>query len=58
MVLGGGLELALACDLLIAADHAEFAMPELPIGIVPDSGGIQRLPPPAALQHRRWRCCC
>jgi len=33
-VLGGGLELALACDLLIAADHAEFAMPELPIGIL------------------------
>ena len=43
-VLGGGLELALACDLLIAADHADFAMPELPIGILPDSGGIQRLP--------------
>jgi len=42
--LGGGLELALACDLLIAAEHAEFAMPELPIGILPDSGGIQRLP--------------
>jgi crotonobetainyl-CoA hydratase len=42
--LGGGLELALACDLLIAADHAELAMPELPIGILPDSGGIQRLP--------------
>lgn len=42
--LGGGLELALACDLLIAADHAEFAMPELPLGILPDSGGIQRLP--------------
>jgi crotonobetainyl-CoA hydratase len=42
--LGGGLELALACDLLIAAEHAEFAMPELPLGILPDSGGIQRLP--------------
>jgi crotonobetainyl-CoA hydratase len=42
--LGGGLELAMACDLLIAAEHAEFAMPELPIGILPDSGGIQRLP--------------
>ncbi len=42
--LGGGLELAIACDLLIAADHAEFAMPELPIGILPDSGGIQRIP--------------
>ncbi len=43
-VLGGGLELALACDLLIMAEHAELAMPELPIGILPDSGGIQRLP--------------
>ncbi|MGH6928432.1 MAG: enoyl-CoA hydratase-related protein [Dongiaceae bacterium] len=42
--LGGGLALALACDLLIAADHAEFAMPELPSGILPHSGGIQRLP--------------
>ncbi len=42
--LGGGLELALACDLLIAGDHVEIAMPELTIGIVPDSGGIQRLP--------------
>jgi len=42
--LGGGLELAIACDLLIAAEEAEFAMPELPIGILPDSGGIQRLP--------------
>ena len=42
--LGGGLELAIACDLLIAADHTEFAMPELPLGILPDSGGIQRIP--------------
>jgi crotonobetainyl-CoA hydratase len=42
--LGGGLELALACDLVLAADHVELAMPELPIGILPDSGGIQRLP--------------
>jgi crotonobetainyl-CoA hydratase len=42
--MGGGLELALACDLIVAADHVEIAMPELPIGIMPDSGGIQRLP--------------
>jgi len=42
--LGGGLELAIACDLLIAAEQAEFAMPELPLGILPDSGGIQRIP--------------
>jgi crotonobetainyl-CoA hydratase len=42
--LGGGLELAMACDLLIAAEHIEIGMPELPIGILPDSGGLQRLP--------------
>jgi crotonobetainyl-CoA hydratase len=42
--LGGGLELAMACDLIVAAEHVEIAMPELPIGILPDSGGIQRLP--------------
>lgn len=44
LALGGGFELAIACDLLIAAEHVEFAMPELPIGILPDSGGIQRIP--------------
>lgn len=42
--LGGGLELAIACDLLVAAEHVEFALPELPLGIIPDSGGIQRVP--------------
>jgi crotonobetainyl-CoA hydratase len=44
LALGGGFELAIACDLLICAEHAEFALPELPIGIIPDSGGIQRVP--------------
>jgi len=44
LALGGGFELAIACDLLIVADHVEFALPELPIGILPDSGGIQRVP--------------
>jgi crotonobetainyl-CoA hydratase len=42
--LGGGFELAIACDLLVCAEHVEFALPELPIGIIPDSGGIQRVP--------------
>jgi crotonobetainyl-CoA hydratase len=42
--LGGGFELAIACDLIICAEHVEFALPELPIGIIPDSGGIQRVP--------------
>ncbi len=42
--IGGGFELALACDLVIAAEHADFALPEMPLGIVPDAGAIQRLP--------------
>jgi enoyl-CoA hydratase/carnithine racemase len=41
---GGGLELALACDLRIAADDALFAMPEVSLGSLPGSGGLQRLP--------------
>jgi len=42
--IGGGFELAIACDLIVAAEHAEFSLPELPIGILPDSGGLQRVP--------------
>ena len=41
---GGGLELALACDLRLAADHAEFAFPETKIGTLPGWTGSQRLP--------------
>ena len=41
---GGGFELVLACDLIVAAEHAEFFLPELGLGIVPGSGGAQRLP--------------
>lgn len=44
ITLGGGVEIALACDLIIAAEHVEFALPEMPLGIVPDAGAIQRLP--------------
>ena len=44
LTIGGGFELAMACDLIIAADHVEFALPEMPLGIVPDAGAIQRLP--------------
>lgn len=44
MAVGGGLELALACDLIIATEQAEFFLPEVNIGIIPDSGGILRLP--------------
>ncbi len=44
LVVGGGFELAMSCDLLIAADHVEFALPEMPLGMVPDAGALQRLP--------------
>jgi enoyl-CoA hydratase/carnithine racemase len=42
--LGGGLELALACDFRIAADNAEFGCPEVKLGFIPAWGGTQRLP--------------
>jgi enoyl-CoA hydratase/carnithine racemase len=44
LALGGGFEISLACDFRIAADHAEFALPEVGLGIVPGAGGTQRLP--------------
>ena len=44
LAVGGGFEMALACDLIIAADHVEFGLPEMPLGIVPDAGALQRLP--------------
>lgn len=41
---GGGLELALVCDLRVCAAHAELALPETSLGIIPGAGGTQRLP--------------
>jgi crotonobetainyl-CoA hydratase len=41
---GGGFELLLAADMVVAADHAEFALTEVTLGIVPDAGGMLRLP--------------
>ncbi|KYF89184.1 enoyl-CoA hydratase [Sorangium cellulosum] len=41
---GGGLELALLCDLRVAAPHVELALPETSLGIIPGAGGTQRLP--------------
>ena len=41
---GGGLELALACDMVIASENATFALPEVTVGLCPGGGGTQRLP--------------
>ncbi len=44
MAVGGGFEIALASDLVVAADHVEFFLPEMQRGFLPDVGGIQLLP--------------
>lgn len=44
LAIGGGFELAMAGDLIVAAEHVELALPEMPLGMVPDAGAIQRLP--------------
>jgi crotonobetainyl-CoA hydratase len=44
LAFGGGFELALAADLVVAAEHAEFALTEVTLGLVADAGGLLRLP--------------
>jgi crotonobetainyl-CoA hydratase len=48
MAVGGGFEIAMAADLIVAADHAEFFLPEAQLGILPDAGSVRlpRLVPP------------
>jgi len=54
LALGGGFELVLAADLVVAAEHAEFALTEVTLGLVPDAGGLlrlaSRLPRPIAVE--------
>ena len=44
LTLGGGLEMCLACDIMIASENAKFGLPEVRVGIIPGGGGTQRLP--------------
>ena len=52
---GGGCELALMCDLVVAADHAQFALPEVKVGLFAAAGGafriVRQLPPKLAMEH-------
>ncbi len=44
LAMGGGFEIALACDLIVAAEHAVFALPEVRVGLLASAGGVHRLP--------------
>lgn len=44
VAVGGGVEIVLACDLIVAAENATFSLPETGLGVMADAGGVQRLP--------------
>ena len=54
--LGGGMELALACDIIVASERAKFGQPEVNLGIIPGFGGTQRLIHRAGLGTARRLC--
>src|SRR5262249_15884926 len=59
--LGGGLELAMCCDVRVCADDAKLGQPEIKLGLIPGGGGTQRLPRlvgsrRALLMNRRGDC--
>ena len=51
LAMGGGFEIALACDLIIAADNAAFALPEPKVGLAALAGGLLRLPQQIGLKQ-------